>query len=840
MLLDLRRSLIGCALAFVSTAAIADPAPFDLAGPTLEMEVTRGEITLPAARVPSLAAGDRLWLKADMPAQQSAHYLMVAVFLRGATNPPPSNWFVRCDTWEGKCAKDGMTLTVPKEAQQLLVFLAPETGGDFKTLVDAVRGRPGAFVRTSQDLNQATLDHSRLERYLAAIRALAASDPARLKDAAPLLARSLAIKVDEKCLDQMALLQASCLMQGRESMILNDGHSASLAQTLTSGPASDLAMEASSTAQLRSGYYGPFIGSIFDIARILDSFHTAQYQYIPALSAARERQLALTLNAPPSFHDPKSVLVLALPAVENPQLPPLHAVDPKEVICARKGPLVLPVEGAPLVFSTGFAHGMTLKLTTTDGKSFELPATADAERGGFLIESAALRHVTLGTGGRGSLQGYWGFDTYQGPSFEIAESSVPSWELVPGDASGLIVGRQDTIHIHAANAHCVAAVALKDAAGKESKLEWKSLQSDQLEIKIPLQDVPPGELTLLVSQYGNREPQRLALHAYAEASRLETFTVHAGDNQGILRGTRLDEVDALEVQGVEFAPGTLSTTDGRDELAMVARPTHALAQFRQGDAARARVSLKDGRTLEVKVSVEAARPSASLIDKSARNSSPGAGVDIHLTGADELPQDAQLTFSLRAQVPSKFSRQEKIEVATEDGTATVLDATSGAVTFQNARIAIVTLDPAKALGSSAFGPLRFRIISDGVAGDWHALATLVRLPLLKALECPESLDMPCVLTGLNLFLLDSVSDDAAFSQSMRVPDGFPGGALQVPHPLSGQLYVKLRDDPKVISVAVLKGPANPAPENASDRSQAAPARPVNSVSAAAPHEGPEP
>jgi hypothetical protein len=839
MPLDLRRSLIGCALAFVSTAATADPAPFDLAGPTLEMEVTRGEVTLPAARVPSLAPGDRLWLKADMPAQQSAHYLMVAVFLRGATNPPPSNWFVRCDTWEGKCAKDGMTLTVPKEAQQLLVFLAPETGGDFKTLVDAVRGRPGAFVRTSQDLNQATLDHSRLERYLAAIRALAASDPARLKDAAPLLARSLAIKVDEKCLDKMALLQASCLMQGRESMILNDGHSASLAQTLTSGPASDLAMEASSTAQLRSGYYGPFIGSIFDIARILDSFHTAQYQYIPALSSARERQLALTLNAPPSFHDPKSVLVLALPAVENPQLPPLQAVDPKEVICARKDPLVLQVEGAPLVFSTGFAHGMTLKLTTTEGKSFELPATADAERGGFLIETAALRHATLGTGGRGSLQGYWGFDAYQGPSFEIAESSVPSWELVPGDASGLIVGRQDTIHIHAADAHCVAAVALRDAAGKESKLEWKSLQSDQLEIKIPLQDVPPGELTLLVSQYGNSEPQRLALHAYAEASRLETFTVHAGDDQGILRGTRLDEVDALEVQGVEFSPGTLSTTDGRDELAMVARPTHALAQFRQGDAARARVSLKDGRTLEVKVSVEAARPSAGLIDKSARNANPGGGVEIHLSGADELPQDAQLTFSLRAQVPPKFSRQEKIEVATEDGTATVLDATSGAVTFQNARIAIVTLDPAKALGSSAFGPLRFRIISEGVAGDWHALATLVRLPLLKALECPESLDKPCVLTGLNLFLLDSVSGDAGFSQSMRVPDGFPGGALQVPHPTSGQLYLKLRDDPKVISVAVLKGSASPPPQNVSDSSQAAPARPVNAVSAAAPHQDPE-
>ena len=835
MLVHVRRCYIGCALILAAAAAAADPAPFDLAGPTLELEVTRAGITLPAARVPSLAAGDRLWLKADLPDQQSAHYLMVAVFLRGATNPPPPNWFTRCDTWAGKCAKEGLTLTVPKEAQQLLVFLAPETGGDFKTLVDAVRGRPGAFVRTSQDLNQASLDHSRLESYLAAIRSLAESDPGRLKDAAPLLARSLAIKVDEKCLDKMAVLQASCLMQGRESMILNDGHSASLAQALTSGPASDLAMEASNTAQLKSGYYGPFIGSIFDIARIFDSFHTAQYQYIPALSSARERQLVLTLNAPPSFHDPKSVLVLALPAVETPQLPPLHAADPKEVICARKNPLVLPVEGAPLVFSTGFAHGMTLKLTTKDGKFLELPATADAERGGFLIDTTALQNASLGgAGGHGRLQGYWGFDPYQGPGFEIAESGTPSWELVAGDEAALIVGRQDTVHIRAADAHCVAAVAVKDSAGRETNLAWKTLPGDQLEIKIPLQDVPPGALTLLVRQYGNSEPQRLVLHAYAEASRLESFTLHAGDNQGVLRGTRLDEVDALEVKGEEFAPGPLSSAEGHDELTMVAQSAHALAQFRPGDLTRARVSLKDGRTLEVKVSVEAARPSASLIDKSAQNSTPGTSLDIHLSGADELPQDAQLTFSLRAQVPSKFSRQEKIEVATEEGTAMVLDATSGAVTFQNPRIAIVTFNPARTLGSSAFGALRFRIISEGVAGDWHALATLVRLPLLKALECPEPSDTPCVLTGVNLFLLDSVSDDANFNQAVRVPDGFPGGALQVPHPLAGQLYVKLRDDPQVVSV--LKGPTGS--ENAAGRAQGT-AAPTGSVSAAAPHQGPE-
>ena len=353
-------------------------------------------VRLPISQVPNLAAGDQLWIKADLPPTQSAHYLLVAAFLTGSTNPPPPNWFFRCETWARPCAQQGLSVTVPQDAQQVLVFLAPETRGDFSTLVDAVRGRPGAFVRTSQDLNQAALDRSRLESYLAAIRALNDADPSTLHELAPLLARSLAIKVDEKCLDRLPELQAPCLMKGQESLILNDGHSTSIVEALTSGPASDLAMEASYTPQLSYGYYSPYIASVLDIARILESFHTAQYQYIPALASQQGDRLALTLNTPPSFHNPKSVLVTALPAVEQAQLPPLHAVDPKEIYCARESSLVLPVEGAPLVFSTDYAHDVGLSLTGKDGQSIELPAKADAEQGGFVVDTSGLGGVSLG------------------------------------------------------------------------------------------------------------------------------------------------------------------------------------------------------------------------------------------------------------------------------------------------------------------------------------------------------------------------------------------------------------------------------------------------------------
>jgi hypothetical protein len=181
-----RRLRFGFALVLLAaTPGFADPAAFDLAGPSLKVEVTHGAATLPISQVPNLSAGDRVWLKADFGDQYSVHYLMVAAFLRGSTAPPPTDWFLRCDTWRGKCQQEGMVLTVPPGAQQLLVFLAPETGGDFKTLVSAVRGRPGVFVRASQDLNQAAMEHLRLQAYLQAIRHIGDSDPARLKEAAP-------------------------------------------------------------------------------------------------------------------------------------------------------------------------------------------------------------------------------------------------------------------------------------------------------------------------------------------------------------------------------------------------------------------------------------------------------------------------------------------------------------------------------------------------------------------------------------------------------------------------------------------------------------------------------
>jgi hypothetical protein len=824
-----RPILLALLTLLAAVAVQAEPAPFDLAGPNLAITVTRGQKTLPITQVPNLAPGDRLWIQADFPASQSAHYLLVAGFLRGATNPPPEDWFYPCETWKAKCTQKGLTITVPPDAQQVLVFLAPETGGDFRTLVSAVRGRPGAFVRSSQDLNQASLDRARLEKYLAAIRSMNDKDPSKLKDVAPLLARSLAIKVDDKCLDRSALLQAPCLTQGQSALILNDGHSASIVEALTTGPGSDLAMEASFTPQLSYGYYSPYIASVLDIARIFDSFRTAQYQYIPALTAQQGEQLALSLNAPPSFHNPMSVIVVALPAVEQAQLPPLHAVDPKATFCLRKSTLALPVEGAPLVFSTSYAHDLTLRLTRDDGKSIELPARADPQLGGFVIDTRELGSTAVGDRVRASLQGYWGFEKYNAPSFELVNVHAQTWALATPDEGALIVGRDKTVRLQAGNVTCLDSVMLKGEDGTEHEADWKLVKPNEVEVTLPLQTAKPGAMTLLVSQYGASQADPVHLHAFSEAAHLDGFALRAGDSQGLLKGSRLDQVSNLTIQGVEFVPGKLETKQGNDELAMVTRDTQPVTTLKQGDMAIAKVLLNDGRTIELNTAVSAPRPRVTLIGKGMQTASSSSESNIQLANADELPQDAKLTFSVRAQSPATFVRDEQIEVAMADeSAATTLSIANGGITLENSKVAVATLDPTKALGSSAFGPLIFRTVVNGVSGDWQPLATLVRLPVLRELKCPASAELACKLSGSNLFLVQSVSSDAEFAHAVDVPDGFPGYSLPVPHPVNDVLYVKLRDDPTVVSRATLNAqqipPSAEEVARAADRQAAAPAQ----------------
>ncbi len=799
-----------CALGAAGSVSSAQTAQFDLQGPSLEVKVQRGDKTLPIAQVPTLEEGDRLWLHPVLGEHESVHYLMVAIFLRGSTNPPPDKWFNKVEAWNKQVMEEGTYIVVPPGAEQAVVLFAPETGGDFSTLKSAVRGRPGAFVRATQDLRLASEDRERIYAYLDAIRAI--QDPDKVKDESNTLARSLALKLNQDCFTRPVDQQANCLQQSQSAIVLDNG-SSSTAQGLLNGPTSDLAMQVAATQSATAGLYDPYIAVALDIGRLLATFHSAQYQYIPALASDSGLEMNLWLNAPPSFHNPKSVLVVALPPIMKAVPPTLHAVDPKQTYCMQRTPLVLPVDGAPSVFSTAYAHGMILHLGGKDGKSIDLPTEPDAAQGGFVVPAPVLASAGLGTSVDATVRGFWGFDSYTGPMFTLRSTENADWKVADADKNALVVGRDDQLHLSSKAAACVQEVAFRDANGNEVKANWKSDGPDGVVATIPLANQQPGAVTLAIRQYGLQDANRVTLASFAATGKYDSFTIHAGDASGILTGTDLDRVDSLEVRGVKFVPGKLDHHGQTDLLTLSAAAAGPVSNLAAGTKSIANIALKDGRVVPVPVAIEDPRPVVTLINKDVQLAplEPPSAIVVKLGAPDELPLDGKLTFALRAQTPATFGKGESVEIATVDGLASAtFSLASGQLVLQDTRTVIGTLDPAKSLGDSAFGPLRLRpVMADGTGGDWLPLATLVRVPVLQSYSCPPQTAgaaPPCTLAGSNLFLLDAVATDAQFSNAVTVPEGFAASTLAVPYASNGQLFIKLRDDPAVVNMLMVAAP----------------------------------
>jgi hypothetical protein len=738
---------------------------FDLIGPKIDVRVTRAGETLPIAAVPNLQPGDKLWIHPDLPSSQSVHYLLICVFLRGNTNPPPDDWFFRIETWDRSVRDEGAFVTVPADAQQAVMFLAPETGGDFKTLKSAVRGRPGAFVRASQDLLEAGFEEARIEKYIASIRRVPPADSAALVKHSDLLARTLALKPNDACFKQPIDMQFTCLTQSGSQIVLDDGNSQTIANVLN-GPTSDLISQASYTTAAGGGLYSAYVGAIVDVVRIMSNLHTAQYQYIPAISFPQDDAMNLRLNTPPSFHNPKSVLVIALPAVQPAITPPLRPADPNEVTCLIKPTVVLPIEGAPLVFSADFAHDLVLHLNTPPGAPAEpdIKLTPDAYYGGLVLEKDQQHHIPLHdptpllpassvhaepnpfshlsaaphpsappakpqpkpTLLTGVILGRWGFDTFTGPTVKLQQLPGADWTIVPSTTAGseptydLIAGHTAKLLLNSTGSACVHTITAhpngQDPFPVPFKPESKPDQPNVTALTLPLEhDLTPGDLHLAIQQYDQPKTDELSARTFSEPATVTNIELHASDKTLVVTGTRLGEIEKIALGDLVFRPAPDASYDTQPADSAVSGTLHfalpanvPVPPTHVSENLTANIALRDGRMLSRLLIVSAPRPAIVLLRKTAL--ADARIFDINLSDSDDLPLSSLLTFTLKS--PDRFPRNGQIEIETLDGTLrTVLTlAPSGGLLLQDPHTIVATLDPLRSFGPSAFGALRMRAI----------------------------------------------------------------------------------------------------------------------------------
>ena len=357
-----------------------------------------------------------------------------------------------------------------------------------------------------------------------------------------------------------------------------------------------------------------------------------------------------------------------------------------------------------------------------------------------------------------------------------------------------MVGRDDTVRLEGREAACVESVSLRagPGGGAGDPLVWKADQPDELAVTVPLAGAGPGPVTLLVKQYGMAEPQTVSLQVVRRGrTAAELHPARRRHHRGARR-RRLDQVTGLTLAGVAFKPGIMTSEHGGDELALDMVDADDVAKLAAGQIADGEGGAGGRPRAEPEGDHRRSQPQRrpDRQERAARRTGAQVAIPIRLTAPDDLRQGAVMTFSVRARQPARFSGRETIEVAAADGEAPRASPSRAASRSRTPQVAVATLDTGKAFNGSAFGPLRYRIVTDDGAGDWQPLATLVRVPTLRELKCDQGPDAALRAHRLEpVPASNSVASDPGFSHAVRPPDGFPGYALSVPHPVRGRLYI---------------------------------------------------
>ena len=635
-----------------------------------------------------------------------------------------------------------------------------------------------------------------------------------------------------------------CLTQSSAPVLLDDGHGQSIAEAVSTGPSSDFINAASYTQPAGAGLYSAYVGAVVDLVHLVSMMRTAVYQYIPAISFPQDSTLNLKLNTPPSFNKPKSVIVIGLPAIQKAMPPPLRPHDPNQVACLLQPKMTLLLEGAPLVFSTNFAHDLILHLNRT-GALVELPLTPEAFEGGLTVTNEKPREllhiagnpqparadVKIGTGSdltiTGTVHGYWGFDAFEGLTLTLQQVDGKEWKIVSD--TPLFAGQDNHLTLKGSGAACVQHIALTNKENKDVDVTFKPDPGkdvkDTLDLDISLKKVQPGGYSLAIQQYGDSHTENVSLTAYTGDVHLDALKIHQGDNTAILTGEGLKEVVSAQIDNQTFMPADSGNDDRTVHL-------NAKAAVSPGDGKDATVKLKDGRTMTVKISAQAQRPSLILLSFNDKPVQLNGALSVTLGAKDDLSLNGKLTFVV--QTKDVFPRKQTIEVATVGGSVhTSLSLADNDLVLQDEHTAIATLDPLKAFGQSAFGKLQMRpVAEDGTPGDWTPLGTLVRTPQITAIQC-TTVDAPtCTIDGSGLFLVRSFSAGKDFAKPTEVPTGFAESTFIVPTPADGTtLYLKLRDDPDAVAAITLPKPVQkpvPAPVSTTQTptSQRTPGQPI--------------
>ena len=198
-----------------------------------------------------------------------------------------------------------------------------------------------------------------------------------------------------------------------------------------------------------------------------------------------------------------------------------------------------------------------LHVQDSAGHSVDLPATANAERGGFVVDARALQSSSVSGTVTGQLRGEWGFDPWNGPDFAFTNSRPQEWTFAAGETSAVTAADKISLHLQADSVVCVQGVTVDTPQGKTEKTTITRTPPRLLEVNLPITKSSQGVYTLVVSEYGQTKPEKVPVHVYPPSAVVTGLILHAGDDRAVMTGTHLQEVTTVEMSGTIFHAGPM-------------------------------------------------------------------------------------------------------------------------------------------------------------------------------------------------------------------------------------------------------------------------------------------
>ena len=228
----------------------------------------------------------------------------------------------------------------------------------------------------------------------------------------------------------------------------------------------------------------------------------------------------------------------------------------------------------------------------------DLPATANAESGGFVVDARALQGTSVNGTVTGQLRGEWGFDPWNGPDFAFTNSRPQEWTFAAGETNAVTAADKISLHLQADSVVCVQGVMVDTPQGKMEKTTITRTPPRLMEVNLPMTKTSQGVYTLMVTEYGQAKPEKVPVHVYPPSAEVNALILHAGDDEAVMTGTHLQEVTTVDMSGTIFHAGTLKHTSTEDKLQLKTSTNLAGSKVFVEDATiTAHVHLKDGRRI---------------------------------------------------------------------------------------------------------------------------------------------------------------------------------------------------------------------------------------------------